>query len=211
MQTITGYDEAKKKISVVYKAYAACVVKGARDPKKEAFMLKTCTEASPPGTITYDVHYLYLYAQDVIKGRWPEAEPLIIRYTPSAIAYARNVLKNRWPELEEKLKLSYPPEELQRQERMSNLIFCDPVWYAREVMKLPEEEAVRLVFSPNFQRMGFNDVPEEETMHTMTGYDEATLNKEIRFAARFLKRPPPPRKLPLLDIERMHEMTGYDA
>jgi hypothetical protein len=40
---------------------------------------------------------------------------------------------------------------------------------------------------------------------------ETTLSEEIKFAARFLKRLPPPRKLPLLDIERMHEMTGYDT
>jgi len=57
--------------------------------------------------------------------------------------------------------------------------------------------------------------PEFEEMHTMTGYDEAVLKREIRIAARFVKTAPPPpkptyRKLPLLDIDRMHEMTEYD-
>jgi hypothetical protein len=42
----------------------------------------------------------YLYAYKVIKGRWPEAEPIIINSPWSALHYAQYVLKGRWPEAE---------------------------------------------------------------------------------------------------------------
>ena len=42
----------------------------------------------------------YLYARDVIKGRWPEAEPNIINHPSTAVDYAQDIIKGRWPEAE---------------------------------------------------------------------------------------------------------------
>jgi hypothetical protein len=41
-----------------------------------------------------------LYANGVIKGRWPEAELVIMKYPYCAYWYARNIIKGRWPEAE---------------------------------------------------------------------------------------------------------------
>lgn len=43
------------------------------------------------------------HAIDVIQGRFPEAEELILTDIPSAADYAVNVLKTRWPALEKKM------------------------------------------------------------------------------------------------------------
>jgi len=40
------------------------------------------------------------YALDVIKGRWREAEPYIMKNPEVALAYAKDVIKGRWPEAE---------------------------------------------------------------------------------------------------------------
>ena len=40
------------------------------------------------------------YAKNVLKSRWPEAEPFIAKDPGTASAYAINVLKSRWPEAE---------------------------------------------------------------------------------------------------------------
>jgi len=42
----------------------------------------------------------YKYARDVIKDRWPEAEPIIIQNPSAAYCYAIDVIKGRWPEAE---------------------------------------------------------------------------------------------------------------
>jgi hypothetical protein len=44
--------------------------------------------------------WAYWYARDVIKGRWPEAEPVIRSDPEWAYRYALNVIKGRWPEAE---------------------------------------------------------------------------------------------------------------
>lgn len=43
------------------------------------------------------------YAVEVLKSRWPEAEPIILNNLSAAFVYLREVLKERWPELEGKL------------------------------------------------------------------------------------------------------------
>jgi hypothetical protein len=48
-----------------------------------------------------DSKYAYYYAVYVIKGRWPEAEPYIIRDHEWAYLYARDVIKGRWLEAEQ--------------------------------------------------------------------------------------------------------------
>ena len=40
----------------------------------------------------------YCYANDVIKGRWPEAEAVIAQNANAASWYAEDVIKGPWPE-----------------------------------------------------------------------------------------------------------------
>jgi hypothetical protein len=47
-----------------------------------------------------DAFDLYLYARDVIKGRWPEAESILVADPKRAYYYAMDVIKGRWPEAE---------------------------------------------------------------------------------------------------------------
>ena len=47
-----------------------------------------------------NVKYAYGYALNVIQGRWPEAEPYIMKDPEMAYYYALNVIKDRWPEAE---------------------------------------------------------------------------------------------------------------
>lgn len=49
--------------------------------------------------IARDPMIAYLYAVEVLKERFPEAEPQIIR-SDYAVGYARNVIKARWKEAE---------------------------------------------------------------------------------------------------------------
>ena len=51
----------------------------------------------PPNALS-DAHAAYVYAHDVIKGRFPEGEPAIAQHAHAAYAYARDVLKGRFPE-----------------------------------------------------------------------------------------------------------------
>ena len=46
----------------------------------------------------------YQYALFVIRGRWPEAEPVILQNNTFANYYAYYVIRDRWPELEQKYK-----------------------------------------------------------------------------------------------------------
>ena len=46
----------------------------------------------------------YSYARDVIGDRWPEAEPVIMKNSAAAAYYAANILKRRWPEAEPYIK-----------------------------------------------------------------------------------------------------------
>ena len=42
----------------------------------------------------------YLYAKNVIKGRWPEAESNIMKNQSTILKYVRDVIEGRWPEAE---------------------------------------------------------------------------------------------------------------
>ena len=46
---------------------------------------------------------LPLYAETVIGGRWPEAEPIMLKEPYVGYLYTMNVLKQRWPELEQEI------------------------------------------------------------------------------------------------------------
>ena len=71
---------------------------------------------------------LYRYARDVIQGRWPEAEPIIMKDPKCACWYACFVIKGRWPEAEPTI-MEGP--------------HCAR-WYARDVIKgrWPEAEPI---------------------------------------------------------------------
>ena len=66
------------------------------------------------------VGYLYWYADAVIGGRWPEAEPIIMKDAKWAYWYASDVMKyKRWTEAEPYI--------------MKNAYWA--YWYARNIMK----------------------------------------------------------------------------
>ena len=50
--------------------------------------------------IMQDAFWAYWYALDVLEGRWPEAELAIIGSAKWAYHYACDVIKGRWPEAE---------------------------------------------------------------------------------------------------------------
>ena len=55
-------------------------------------------EAEP--ALMKEPYYAYIYAKYIIKGRWPEAEPYIKTDQYFAYQYARTILKKRWLEVE---------------------------------------------------------------------------------------------------------------
>lgn len=59
-------------------------------------------EAEP--FIMKDPVYACDYAYDVLKKRWPEAEPFIMKSPLDAYVYARDVIQDRWPEAEPIIK-----------------------------------------------------------------------------------------------------------
>lgn len=50
-----------------------------------------------------DPYAAFLYARNVIKGRWPEVEPIILKHPYVAYGYLRSIIKGKWPELEKVL------------------------------------------------------------------------------------------------------------
>jgi len=55
-------------------------------------------EAEP--IIMTDLLYAYYYSRDIIRGRWSEAEPIIMSSSEYAYLYALYIIKGRWPEAE---------------------------------------------------------------------------------------------------------------
>ena len=62
-----------------------------------AKMIKTRWPEAEP-IILKDPYSAYEYAKEIIKGRWPEAEPTISKNSLAAYYYARDVIKGRWPQ-----------------------------------------------------------------------------------------------------------------
>ena len=46
------------------------------------------------------IDYLHWYSRDVIKGRWEEAESIILTGPQLAYLYAKDIIKGRWREAE---------------------------------------------------------------------------------------------------------------
>jgi len=65
------------------KAYSKAYILGLRIPELEGIILK-------------DAKYSYLYAFDVIKGKWEIAEPIISKDVYSSYLYAKNIIKGKW-------------------------------------------------------------------------------------------------------------------
>jgi hypothetical protein len=66
-----------------------------------------------------DPYLAYMYARNIVGGRWPEGEATIIQHPEVAYDYARYILKERWPIFEP-------------------VIGKDPLWsfyYAKDVIK----------------------------------------------------------------------------
>ena len=71
-----------------------------------SILKKRWPEAEP--LILKDPYSSYEYAKLVIKGRWPEAESIISKDALSAYYYATNVIKGRWPQGEKAInKIPY--------------------------------------------------------------------------------------------------------
>ena len=70
---------------MVRSACYKCIMLGKRDKELEPIILT-------------DPLYSFMYARDVIKGRWEEAEKIIILEPYYAFRYAQDVIKGKLPE-----------------------------------------------------------------------------------------------------------------
>jgi len=83
--------------------------------------------------ISKDAYWSYLYARNIIKGRWELAEPFILKDAYYSYLYALNVIKGRWelgePTISKDAKYSY--------------------WYATDLIKgkLPDFMHNQMIFS----------------------------------------------------------------
>ncbi len=77
-------------------------------------------------SIASDPYFAYVYANYVIKGRFPEGEPAIASDPKYALWYARNIINGRFPEGEK--AIASDPH--------------DAYWYAKYIIKgrFPEGE-----------------------------------------------------------------------
>jgi hypothetical protein len=55
-------------------------------------------------------YWAYWYAAKIIKGRWPEAEPIILKDAEASYWYAVDVMNSVWPEAEDSIAKSYYKE-----------------------------------------------------------------------------------------------------
>ena len=62
--------------------------------------LRSCSSIEEVLTHKNAPEWAYWYASNVVGGRWPEAEPLILTNIAMTYWYAYNIIKGRWPEAE---------------------------------------------------------------------------------------------------------------
>jgi len=101
--SLSDLDEEQRKALISEKptlitpeeAYRYAMEEGERTPELEEIIAKS------PGR---SAGMAYLYAVNVIKGRWPEAEDVIAKESYTSYIYARDVIGDRFPEGEEKIK-----------------------------------------------------------------------------------------------------------
>ena len=82
-----------KKDPVEVLNFCRYTLNGSRWPGAEPFILKH-----------KDPFWSLMYARDVIQGRWPEAEPRIMKDSFLAYRYAKEVIKGPWQEAERFIK-----------------------------------------------------------------------------------------------------------
>lgn len=87
--------------STPYGAFNAALLTKKKDPEVESRLLQI---AKNTPTSTLLASELVKYAKIVMKERWPEAEPYILRSPYASMWYAAEVIKDRWPEAEVKIK-----------------------------------------------------------------------------------------------------------
>lgn len=66
-------------------------------PEREAFLGAVQGKYS---IVKNDTELSYLYARNVVHGRWPDGESAILKKPYSCFLYAKNIIKGRWPEAE---------------------------------------------------------------------------------------------------------------
>jgi hypothetical protein len=91
--------------------------------------------------IKKDARYSYLYAREVLKRRWEEGEEIFLTNLNYAYLYALNVLKGRWPQNEEIGK--------QIEEKIKNDCVIS-YKYAHSVLQRPWPEAEANILKNNY-------------------------------------------------------------
>lgn len=96
MDRLLGMKNNYERAKYLYKV--AVALENRLGPEFEKFILMSTVE------------YIKLYAEDVIKGRWPEGEKAILKILKNggdghsaihhAVCYAIDVINDRWPEIE---------------------------------------------------------------------------------------------------------------
>jgi hypothetical protein len=92
-------------------------------------------------------YFAYVFAKNFIKGRWKQAESIILKKPSVIYCYTRDIIKGRWEECEENLSKDvvysywYAKNILQgRFLKAEKLIKKDPLFsssYARDILKKP--------------------------------------------------------------------------
>lgn len=74
---------------------------GRREPEAERHIEWCLAQNYDPDN---SAHCVVFYARNVIKGRWPEHEDLVLKNAEAAFVYARTCIKDRWPEAEDVIR-----------------------------------------------------------------------------------------------------------
>ena len=91
------------------------------------------------------------YAENVLKGRFPEGEPVIIKAGIVSIEYARDVIKGRWPEFENRLINN--PNDYDYDEEVGDVI----MGYIGEVIQGRWPEIEPFIFSNDYLKREYTD------------------------------------------------------
>jgi len=97
-ETITYFRTKHPILSKLFKKEEKVIVS---DPRGAFLYARDVIEGRWPmgeKAMASDPWAAYHYARGVIKGRWPEAEKVIVSDPEAAYRYASNVIKGRWPE-----------------------------------------------------------------------------------------------------------------
>jgi hypothetical protein len=107
MDPKTAYEILRSKVKPEGDAKQALLEVLKTDPKYAYLYADNVIEGRFPEAEEYiktGAYWAYFYAKDVIKGRWKEAEEYIKKDPHFACNYAEDVIKGRWPEAEEYIK-----------------------------------------------------------------------------------------------------------